>query len=188
MDMLSSERYEEIKIIVANLFNQYKIKSFPISGFELAENMGISVIAYSSRENKELFLKFSEDGFSVERYTGEWYIFYNDDKNSKRVNNTIMHEIGHIVLDHTEECELSEKEVNFFAKYALVPPVLVYELGLDSANEIAKIFNVSKEASIYAYEYFKKWYDHLGESYKDYEYIILNLFKDKMEVIKMNLM
>ena len=47
-----------------------------------------------------------------------------------RINNTIMHEIGHIVLDHSEDSELAEKEVKFFAKYALVPPVLVHKLKL----------------------------------------------------------
>lgn len=46
-----------------------------------------------------LLLKKSEDGFSLERTNGQWYLFYNDSKDFGRVNHTIMHEIGHIILD-----------------------------------------------------------------------------------------
>ena len=74
-----------------------------------------------------LCLQFSEDGFSVLK-NEKWTIFYNDEKQYGRFNNTIVHEIGHIVLNHTEDSELAEKEVKFFAKYALVPPVLVHRL------------------------------------------------------------
>ena len=31
-----------------------------------------------------------------------------------------------------DESELTEAEVNFFAKYALVPPVLVHKLGINN--------------------------------------------------------
>lgn len=55
-------------------------------------------------------MKKSEDGFSVEKNIGEWYIYYNDKKDYGRINNTIMHEIGHIVLDHSEDSELAEKK------------------------------------------------------------------------------
>lgn len=48
--------------------------------------------------------------FSVEKNIGEWYIYYNDKKDYGRINNTIMHEIGHIVLDHSEDSELAEKK------------------------------------------------------------------------------
>lgn len=34
----------------------------------------------------------------------------------------MLHEIGHIILDHSEDSNLAEDEVKFFAKYALVPP------------------------------------------------------------------
>ena len=70
-----------------------------------------------------------------------------------RINNTIMHEIGHIVLDHSEDSELAEKEVRFFAKYALVPPVLVHKLKLNDPYDIAGVFDVSFEAACYALSY-----------------------------------
>ena len=66
-----------------------------------------------------------------------------------------MHEIGHIVLDHSEDSELAEKEVKFFAKYALAPPVLIHKLKLDNPESIAQTFEISYEAACYAYSYYQ---------------------------------
>ncbi|MFV0502542.1 MAG: ImmA/IrrE family metallo-endopeptidase [Lachnospirales bacterium] len=131
----------------------------PVNGFELATKMCIKVIPYLTipEHKRWLLLKKSEDGFSVEKDIGEWYIYYNDEKDYGRINNTIMHEIGHIVLDHIEDSELAEKEVKFFAKYTLVPSVLVHKLKLDNPMDISDIFAVSFEAACYAYSHYKKW-------------------------------
>ncbi len=175
---LSYARYEEIKQIVVDLFVKYDISSIPINGFELATKMGVKVIPYAAKSESErrLFLKESEDGFVVERNIGEWYIYYNDQKEYGRINNTIMHEIGHIALDHSEDSELAEKEVKFFAKYALVPPVLVYKFQLDNPVDIANAFAVSIEAAGYAYAYYQKWLKKGPSKYTEYELALLNMF------------
>ena len=136
---ISNQRYEEIKRIVVRMFVTYEVSCIPINGFEIAHKMGVKVIPYSAITpgKRWLLAKKSKDGFSVERTNGQWYIFYNDEKDYGRVNHTIMHEIGHIVLDHTEDSELAEKEVKFFAKYALAPPVLIHKLKLDNPKSIS---------------------------------------------------
>lgn len=177
---LSGERYEEIKQIITDLFIECKISCVPISGFEIATKLGVKVIPYSSipLKNRYLLHKKSEDGFSIEKTKGEWYIYYNDEEGYGRVNNTIMHEIGHIVLDHSEESQLAEKEVNFFAKYALAPPPLIHKLELDSAIDIATRFEISYEAAGYALSYYNKWLRYGESDFTNYELCILNLFKD----------
>lgn len=172
---LSNERYEEIKKIVADVFQLYDVSCVPVNGFELATKMGIKIIPYSAflQSKRQLLLRESEDGFSVEKNSGEWYIFYNDEKPYRRINNTIMHEIGHIVLDHTEDSELAEKEVNFFAKYALAPPVLIHRWHLTEPIEVADKFEISYEAAEYACNYYKKWLAHYDNRYKDYEITII---------------
>ena len=177
---LSSRRCEEIKKIVVEMFVKYGVRCVPINGFEIASKMGVTVIPYSafSPPKRALLLKKSEDGFSVEKNEGEWYIYYNDEKGYRRINNTIMHEIGHIILDHTEDSELAEKEVNFFAKYALVPPVLVHKLEINSPLQIVKLFDVSFEAAKYAFDYYQKWLEFGGSDYTKYELITLELFKN----------
>lgn len=177
---LSDKRCEEIKKTVTKMFREYGVSCVPINGFEIAHKMGVKIIPYSSFPLKKqpLLLKKSEDGFSVERTNGQWYLFYNDSKDFGRVNHTIMHEIGHIILDHTEDSELAEKEVKFFAKYALAPPVLIHKLKLTNASDIAKVFEISYEAACYAYEYYRKWLkiSRWKQKYTDYEIQILSLF------------
>lgn len=176
---LSHKRYEEIKQIVVDLFVKYDVSCVPVNGFELAIKMNIKVIPYSAIPEGKRYLLFkkSEDGFSVEKNIGEWYIYYNEQKEYGRINNTIMHEIGHIVLDHSEDSELAEKEIKFFAKYALVPPVLVHKLKLDNPFMIADVFDVSLEAARYAYSYYKKWLQYGSPEYTQYELALLNLFQ-----------
>lgn len=176
---LSHKRYEEIKQIVVDTFVKYDVCCVPVSGFELATKMGITVIPYSSFNVSvlPLLLKKSEDGFCVEDECGRWFIYYNDQKEYGRINNTLMHEVGHIVLDHSEDSELAEKEVKFFAKYALVPPVLVHKLNLNDPMSIADIFEVSFEAANYAYSYYRKWLQYGSSDYTDYEIKLLKLFR-----------
>lgn len=114
---------------------------------------------------------------------GTWYIFYNDDKHSKRyrrINNTLIHECGHIILDHTQASELAEAEANFFAKYAIAPPVLIHKLKLKNANEVYEHFDISHEAAEYAIKYYHKWLNYGGAYYTDYEMRLLKLFKEAM--------
>lgn len=175
---LADERYEEIKRAVVDMFNEHNVNCVPISAFEIATKMGIKMIPYSAKPERLqiLLLKESEDGFVVQKEE-VWYIFYNDQRPYKRINNTVMHEIGHIVLDHTEESELAEAEVKFFAKYALAPPVLIHKLKLDSIWEISTAFDISIEAAQYAYDYYKKWLRYGKSEYTSYEKEILTLFK-----------
>lgn len=178
MIALSNERYEAIKNIVVNTFENFDIHCTPISGFELASQMGVTVVPYSAYSQKavqELMMKQSEDGFSVMR-NNKWYMYYNDKKPYGRINNTIMHENGHIVLDHTEDSEVAEKEANFFAKFALAPPVLIYKFNLTNRYEVAERFEISDEAADYAWDYYKKWLHYGGRYYKNYEIKLCNLF------------
>ncbi len=70
----SNERYEEIKMLVVDMFTEYDISCIPISGFEIAQKMGVKIIPYSAFniEKRELLSKKSEDGSSVEKTANEW--------------------------------------------------------------------------------------------------------------------
>lgn len=176
---LSHNKYEEIKKIIVNLFSKYNVTCVPVNGFELATKIGVKIIPYSAipLAKRYLLLKKAHNGFCVEKSIGEWYIYYNDEMDYRRINNTIMHEIGHIVLDHSEDSELAEKEVRFFAKYVLVPPVLVHKFKLDDPHAIADVFEVSLETARYALSYYKKWLQHGSDDYTDYEVKLLHLFE-----------
>ena len=175
---ISYERYEQIKRMVVDMFVNYEVTCVPINAFEIAYKMGITVIPYSMfpPSTNKLLLKKSTDCFSVEDATGKWWIFYNNIENYGRVNNTIMHELGHIILDHSEDSDLAEAEVRFFAKYALVPPPLVLKMGISDYTQIITTFDVSTEAAKNAWDYFCKWLNYSGKHYFDYEKALLKQF------------
>ena len=176
---LSNNRCEEIKEIVVDTFVRLNIRCVPISGFEIATKLGAKIIPYSS-QNEETYLLMllrSEDGFTM-KYDGEWYIYYNDEKSYGRINNTLAHESGHIVLDDSEESPLAEAEAKVFAKYAIAPPVLIHELGLKNALEVYNRFDISFEAAGYAFSYYRKWLTYGNKDYTNYERRLLQLFKE----------
>lgn len=176
---LPDKRCEEIKEIVVASFAKLNIRCLPISGFEIATKIGAVIVPYSSKpENvRQQMMLESEDGFSVKR-AGVWHIFYNDEKSYGRINNTLTHECGHIVLDHTEESELAEAEAKFFAKYALAPPVLIHKLKINDPYQIYERFDISFEAAVYVFSYYQKWLRYGREDYTDYETRLLQLFKE----------
>ena len=177
---IKNSEYEFIKGEVIHIFIKYKIKCIPISGFEIAAKMKITLIAYSSLKGKQLekALSVSHDGFYCEQ-DGKEYIFYNNIGISYyRQNMTILHEIGHCVLDHNGHSQHEEDEANFFAKYAIAPPPLVHKIGAKSPFDIYCAFNISMEAARYAYEYYITWknrYQRIGVL-ESYERIMVNLF------------
>lgn len=176
---LSDDRYEFIKGEVIAIFERYEIRCVPISGFEIAYKMDIALIPYSSLsgEKNEAAFKISSDGFFLEDNTGNNMIYYNDSVSYERMNMTILHEIGHCVLDHQGESEVEEAEANFFAKYAAAPPPLIHRIKPQSPEEIEDAFCISMTAAYYAFEYYKKWLSYGDVEYTEYELRLLQLFK-----------
>ncbi len=178
---LTNDEYEFIKGEVIHVFEKYEIKCIPVNGFEIAIKMGVKLITYSSLPEKKLKAAMlqSSEGFYVE-HDGKEYIYYNDvGRSYERQNMTILHEVGHCILDHTGEGEHEEDEANFFAKYAIAPPVLVEKIGAKSAEDIYREFDITYEAAGYAYDYYLSWrrrHNRIGV-YTEQEEKLLALYK-----------
>lgn len=177
---LTDEQYEFIKGEVVALFERHNVRCVPISGFELAYKMGISIIPYSALTEKQraATMRISTDGFYMEDSHSNDIIYYNDDDriSYERANMTILHEIGHCVLDHTGESDEDETEAGFFAKYAAAPPPLIHRIKPKMPEEIADAFDISYEAACYAMAYYRKWLAYGGQNYTEYEVRLLRLF------------
>ena len=180
---LSDETYEFIKGEVVALFERYDVRCIPINGFELAIKIGIKLIPYSALSEQKLavVMRASPDGLYVETMSGQDIIYYNDnDISYKRINMTILHEIGHCVLDHTgfpAKKEEEEAEACFFAKYASAPPPLVHQESPSCPEELADIFDISFTAACYAFDYYHKWLIYGESDYTEYELRLLSLFE-----------
>ena len=177
---LDNETYEYIKEEVVDVFIRYDIRCTPISGFEIAQKMGIVVIAYSglSRKLQRIVRNISSDGFYLEPGNGKEFIYYDDKQGYERSNMTILHEIGHCVLGHNDDTgpDLAESEANFFAKYAIAPPPLVHRINPSSPEDIQKHFCISFEAACNAFSYYRKWLRYGRKKYTSYEFELLRQF------------
>lgn len=183
---LPGKRYEEIKTIVIEMFKRHDIHNIPIDCYEITTKMGIVLKRYSqlTEEGLNAALAKSNDGFCLLRTEGlgpftynQWYIFYNDTLPPKRIRFTLMHEIAHVVLDHTEESDLAEAEANFFAKYALAPPPLVNKVLPEDYIELGKAFNLSNQCARFAFDYYEKWLDNGDDYYKPEELELIEQFE-----------
>lgn len=175
---LPDEQYEFIKGEVVAVFERYDVRCIPINGFELAYKMQIKLIPYSalSKKKQNAAMELSRDGFYMEDLEGIDTIYYNDTILYERLNMTLLHEIGHCVLDHTGRSDEEEAEAKFFAKYAVAPPPLIHRLSDKSVMSIAAAFCISFEAAENASNYYQKWLVYRGDRYIDYEIRLLQLF------------
>lgn len=173
---LCDERYDELKARVADLFEKINLCSLPINAFEIAARMNFHTVPYKAWPDRAAKLAAKQkDGVSF-LLGCETYILYNDDKTFERQNWTIMHEVAHRFLGHRNSSVVAEREAEFFAKYALIPPPLVNMLGITSPDEIQKYFIASREAALYGMNYYQKWLRHHTTKFTQTEERILRLF------------
>ena len=155
--ILHYNRYAKIKDIVADTLCAGQIANVPICCFQLTTALNIKCIPYSSLsiDKQSACLQLSEEGFTLDEA-----IYYNDFQLDTRIRFTIMHELGHIMLDHAEDDEIAEIEANFFAGYILVPPILVYahdKTGEMDQETIKRLFYVSAPVAEYGFSSYCGW-------------------------------
>lgn len=180
---LLKRRYNEIEQVVLKLFSIIKVRRFPISCVDICRQLRIVLYPYStlSEKKREAAMKESKDGFYaiVELQEGvlEYRIYYNDTKSRERIRFTIMHEVGHIMLDHLEHSTLAETEANYFAGYALAPPPVVSAIGIEDYIELSEKFDISLECALYAMRRYIKWREFGAPYLLDHENEILMIFQ-----------
>lgn len=152
---------------------EYGCNKFPISPFELIEDLSDQVVCLPWSEAKKV-LK-SSDPFHLREtkadartirpsVDGKYYIVYDDvEVNSDaRIAWTIVHEIGHIILGHLtdfgetaldrggltkEKYGVLEVEAHYFAAEILMPTALLKYFSDITVEEIELLFGVSEEAA-----------------------------------------
>ncbi len=142
---------------------------FPIDLFKLSKNLGWKILTYEQMAKtnnctiEDICNCLGPDGYSI--YNGHNYIIaYNNTINSiGRINFTLAHEIGHIVLKHHKDFEITsilqnnsseseykilENEANCFARNLLAPAPLVKQMSLwDRLFSIGNDFAITASAA-----------------------------------------
>ena len=130
------------------------IREFSVNLAKIINHYGIYLIRYSESDYINRHSLPNEDGFSI-LIDGKPIIYYNDQKPIYRARFTLAHEIGHILLGHLANGEtlhrnteydvldVKEQQANVFARDILMPATVLHSLGIKSAEDIARICNVS---------------------------------------------
>lgn len=158
-------------------FVKENINEFPINPFELISKFKWGLLTYEQMALKnnctidDICKCLGTDGYSI--YNGNNYtIAYNNKICSHgRINFTLAHEIGHIILNHhkdfevteiikdnfsKEEYKILENEANCFARNILAPSPLVQTLGITEYYlKLKDFFNLSFMASNTRRNFFK---------------------------------
>lgn len=182
---LSYNRYEEIKYEVVSLFQKAETKSVPVDVYALARFLNIKLIKFSelpSNSIKAALALSNEGGVKfkmVDNQNNEnQCVLYNDTHPIGRQRFSILHEIGHVVLGHKQNSVLADAEADFFAKYAIAPPMLIDLIKPSDFMDVANAFGLSKECAYNSMNYYNKW--SKITTYPEYEYRLIEMFSTKL--------
>ena len=148
--------YDLIKLKTYDVFKTCKLKSFPVNCFALLDEYKLKYKTYSSQSKKkrEKCYIASDDAF-----TALGVVFYNDEMPEGRIRFSLMHELGHKVLNHKgERIERHEKEADFFASHILAPRMAIHYSKCKNHVNVAKQFDISLEAAQYAFDDYRRWH------------------------------
>lgn len=142
-----------------------------MSAKEILHYHGYTIVPYSFLEEKrnglaEYCYQYSEDAFRFKNL-----IYYNDNKPKSRIEFSLMHELGHILLEHQGEYDWQEVEANYFASNIIAPRMAIHYSKCTSAEDIHKNFGLSLEASQYAYSDYLAWHDHIQKNGNKISYV-----------------
>ncbi len=152
-------------------FVMENISSFPISPFIVIKSFNWKIITYDDLAVKnnctveDIEQCFGKDAYSVYNYSKNTYkIAYNNRIASQgRINFTLAHEIGHIILNHLrdfesttaisnniseDEYKILENEANCFARNILAPAPLVKQMKFwNILFDMPNYFDITFKAS-----------------------------------------
>ena len=92
----------------------------------------------------------SEYGYLNRRYKKgvcQYIILYNEIKSLETKRFTIVHELGHIILNHVKDDRISAQEANSFTRNFLCPIPIAIEKRLFTCTDYVNTYNISPIAA-----------------------------------------
>lgn len=150
---------EHITQKVFEVYQACDLHTFPIDCFSILEHYGLRTITYLDikRNNERLYqaiINYSKDAFRF-RTT----VYYNSCTNHGRIRFSLMHELGHYILGHTQESRANEEEADCFASYMIAPRVAIEQFQCTTSDELHQKFGLSYAASNRTLIDYNRWKD-----------------------------
>lgn len=162
---------------------RHNVRSLPVDLKLIISVMGITV-----RKDDSGILHADERGRTVNE-SGDLHIIVRDDPIPQK-RYTIMHEIGHIVLGHTEtdgRSDVDEYAAERFAIGVLAPACVLWGIGVKTADEIAELCNISITSAKIREKRMQELYDRNKFLTSPLEHQVFEQFSDFINSKKQNL-
>ena len=147
---------------VYKVLENYNGKLPQIDIFEIIKDYkNIRLFTYAEAANKQkcTFSHFIQSipsayGFTIsDKNSNKHLVFYNDFKDDTTIRFTLAHELGHIILQHDEDNDISNKEANCFARNLLCPIPIAREFNLRTVEDYVSCFQVSEPMAEVSLDY-----------------------------------
>lgn len=145
---------EYIKQKILSVYKECKINSFPIDCFMMLKHYGFTIRTYEEAKLKDPELYEAIRSYSDDAMKFHNYVYYNRWGNIGRIRFSLMHELGHHILEHKGESKKNEDEADYFASNILAPRSIMYSLKCRNAEDVHDVFEISYSAANRA------WYDY----------------------------
>ena len=155
---MSYKDYQNASDAAWQLLLDCGVDRLPVNLSLICRRIGVKVYRYQAVK------KLPEEALVTDGmtffYQGEPVILYDQSKTPERIRFTVAHELGHLVLGHvvpgqqttmnrepTPEDSPVETAANQFAARLLAPACVLWGLELHTAEEIAALCHISKQAA-----------------------------------------
>ena len=151
---------EMIERSVCDVYQECGIRSFPVDCMAVLRHYGLTAISSATfrKTRPELYalcLKASDDAFL---FLPRRLIIYHD-RLRTRTRFSLMHELGHFLLGHTESTPGNEVQANYFASCMLMPRPAIGLQKTRDIRQLAHIFGTSIAATEIALTDYQRWLD-----------------------------
>ncbi len=177
---LPPKLYNEIEQKVVSLYRDLNVTEVPINPFVISEQLGYIVKPFSSFDlsTQNFFSTKELDAINYfNPQLGTFIICYNDLMCYERIRFTLMHEIGHISMEHKQESELARKIADFYAAYSLAPSPIIALKNCTNYLDVAETFGVSPKCAEFCFQRFINWC-RVSQKLKPYEKDLIRLFQN----------
>lgn len=179
------KKYQNSRNAAWEMLIDQQVCELPIRVSKLCKNMGIDVQVYNSDE-------LDGDGKSI--FVDDYpKILVNSNSSLQRQRFTAAHELGHIILGHVGKYQLVnrepsendnhiEHEANVFATRLLAPAIVLRDLNVQSAEDIAHVCNISLRSADFRWERLKLLYERERQFIRERGYSCFGLHPLEREV------
>lgn len=155
-------KYQHSRNAAWQILIDHHVTALPIRVSALCKEMGIPIYLQDLTDA-------DGDGYSM-MIDGRPVIVVNNQCSLQRQRFTAAHELGHIILGHvgiyplinrepSPDDDPLEQQANVFASRLLAPAIVLRDLGVTSAEEIARICDISAPAAAFRWERLQLLYE-----------------------------